>query len=146
MDPLSTILLVEDNPDDAELIRYAFAKAGIANPLVSVDDGEAALAYLSGAEPYADRRRHPLPALVLLDLKLPRCSGFDVLKSAKCNPPGLFIPFVVLTSSEQQVDVERAYSLGASSYLLKPVGTSALLGMVQTLNAYWIRLNRTAFA
>ncbi len=79
MNELSTILLVEDNPDDAELLEYAFRKAGIANPLLAVTDGDAAVQYVGGTGAYADRRRHPLPELILLDLKLPRRSGFEVL-------------------------------------------------------------------
>jgi DNA-binding response OmpR family regulator len=143
MHELSTILLVEDNEDDADLIAYAFGKAGVENPLVRVGDGDAAVQYLGGTGDYADRRRHPLPALVLLDLKLPRRSGFEVLKTVRGEEgPARHVPIVVLTSSDQTPDVERAYDLGANSYLVKPVNRDALLAMVRALDAYWVKLNR----
>jgi CheY-like chemotaxis protein len=146
MHELSTVLLVEDDEDDAELIGYAFAKAGIANPLVRVADGDSAVDYVEGRGRYADRTRHPVPALILLDLKLPRRSGFEVLESVRANEPTRHTPVVVLTSSGQQADIERAYALCANSYLVKPVNREQLLAMVSTLDAYWIRLNRTVAA
>ncbi|MBB5717015.1 response regulator [Sphingomonas aerophila] len=146
MHQLSTVLLVEDNDDDAELIAYAFEKAGIANPLVRLADGEAAVAYARGTGVYADRDRHPVPALILLDLKLPRRSGFEVLAEVRANPSTQHTPVVVLTSSGQQPDIERAYQLCANSYLVKPVNRDALLDMVKALDAYWVRLNRTVSA
>ena len=142
MDDLSTILLVEDNPDDAELIAYAFKKAGIVSPLVVVDDGEKAIAYIQGSSTYADRTAFPLPHLFLLDLKLPRRSGFEVLEAIRANRPTRNIPVVVLTSSNQEHDIERAYDLGANSYLIKPIGRDSLLTMVQSLDAFWMKLNQ----
>jgi CheY-like chemotaxis protein len=142
MNDVSTILLIEDNPDDAELIEYAFEKAGVANPLVAVADGDAAVAYLGGTGAYADRTRHPLPALVLLDLKLPRRSGFEVLRFLRSQEATRHTPVVVLTSSNQHDDIQRAYEVGANSYLVKPVGRDALIEMVKSLNAYWIKLNQ----
>jgi CheY-like chemotaxis protein len=141
MHELSTVLLVEDNPDDAELIAYAFGKAGIANPLVTIEDGDGAIDYVEGRGAYADRMRSPLPGLVLLDLKLPRRSGFEVLTAIRDNASTRHIPVVVLTSSNQDADIRRAYDLGANSYLMKPVGRASLLNMVRALDAYWIKLN-----
>ena len=144
MQALSTILLVEDSADDAELVRYAFGKAGIANPLVTINDGAAAIGYIEGAGAYADRASHPLPSLVLLDLKLPRRSGFEVLQAIRGNPATKHTPVVVLTSSSQNADIQRAYETGANSYLVKPVGRDTLLEMVKSLEAYWIKLNHSA--
>lgn len=142
----SMILLVEDDPDDAELIAYAFEKAGIAGPLVTVGDGDAAFGYLMGSGAYADRAAHPLPGLILLDLKLPKRSGFEVLAHVRETEATRRTPVVVLTSSNQDGDIRRAYDLGANSYLVKPIGRDALLALVRTLETYWFRLNRTALA
>lgn len=139
----ATILLVEDNPDDAELIAYAFDKVGIANPLVTVADGDAAVAYIDGTGAYADRLRYPLPALILLDLKLPRRSGFEVLAFVRAQQATRHTVVVVLTSSNQQADIERAYGLGANSYLVKPVSRDKLVELVRSLDVYWLKLNQS---
>jgi CheY-like chemotaxis protein len=136
-----TVLLVEDNPDDALLTRRAFTKAGIPKLLQVVEDGERAVAYLAGNGDFADRDRFPLPLLVLLDLKLPRRSGFEVLEWLRVQPGLRRLPVVVLTSSDQSADVNRAFDLGANSYLVKPVKFDALLDMVKALNLYWLLLN-----
>ena len=141
MNELSPILLVEDNPDDAELLEYAFRKAGIANPLLAVTDGDAAVEYVGGTGAYADRQRHPLPELILLDLKLPRRSGFEVLAFIRGQEATRHTPVVVLTSSSQHADIQRAYEAGTNSYLVKPVGRDALIEMARSLKAYWIKLN-----
>jgi CheY-like chemotaxis protein len=146
MSLLATILLVEDNADDIELMRHAFKRAQIVNPLNVIDDGEKAIAYLAGEAPYQDRMVFPLPSLVLLDLKLPRRSGFEVLEYLRKNELTKHTPVVVLTSSNQNADIERAYSLCANSYLVKPVSRDALLEMVKSLNYYWIKLNQTVRA
>jgi CheY-like chemotaxis protein len=135
------ILLVEDSPDDALLIQRAFRKANLANPVQLVRDGEEAVAYLSGAAPYADRTRFPLPVFMLLDLKLPRRSGLEVLAWVRQESVVRRLPVVVLTSSRESVDVNRAYDLGVNSYLTKPVGFEALLEMVKNVNLYWLGLN-----
>ena len=114
MDDLSTILLVEDNPDDAELIAYAFSKAGIGNPIIVVDDGEKAMDYVHGHSAYANRREFPVPGIILLDLKLPRRSGFEVLEAVRATEATRRGPVVVLTSSNQQDDIRRAYDMGAN--------------------------------
>lgn len=138
-----TILLVEDDPNDVFLIQRAFRKANLANPIQVIKDGEAAVLYLSGQEPYADRDRYPLPILMLLDLKLPRRSGLEVLEWLKQQPKLKRLPVVVLTSSREHTDLNRAYDLGANSYLVKPVAFDSLLNMVQTLNQYWLLINES---
>jgi DNA-binding response OmpR family regulator len=146
MDQLKTILIVEDEPDDAELLGYAFDKIGIANPRITLPDGDEAAFYIAGTGAYADRSRYPLPGLILLDLKLPRRSGFDVLQLIRANEAARTIPVVVLTSSDNQEDINRAYGVGANSYLVKPVAHEALLAMVRALDAFWIKLNRSTAA
>ena len=138
-----TILLVEDDPNDVFLIQRAFSKANLANTIQVMKDGEAAVQYLSGQEPYADRDRYPLPMLMLLDLKLPRRSGLEVLEWLKQQPKLKRLPVVVLTSSREHTDLNRAYDLGANSYLVKPVAFDSLLNMVQTLNQYWLIINES---
>lgn len=144
MDDLSTVLLVEDNPDDAELISHAFGKAGVSNPMIVVVDGEKAIDYVHGRSDYADRHRFPLPGLVLLDLKLPRRSGFEVLETIRATETTRRIPVVVLTSSNQEDDIRRAYDAGANAYLVKPIGRDALVAMVRSLDAFWMKLNQSA--
>ncbi|WP_250121884.1 response regulator [Chroococcidiopsis sp. CCMEE 29] len=136
-----TILLVEDDPNDVFLIQRAFRRINLANPIQVVQDGEAAVLYLSGQEPYADRDRYPFPILVLLDLKLPRRSGLEVLEWLRQQPKLKRLPVVVLTSSRENSDLNRAYDLGANSYLVKPVAFDGLLEMVRSLNQYWLILN-----
>lgn len=136
-----TILLVEDDANDVTLIRRAFERAKLANPVQVVNDGEQAVAYLAGEGEYADRARYPLPVLILLDLKMPRKSGHEVLEWLKQQPGLKRVPVVVLTSSTETPDVNRAYDLGANSYLVKPVAFDDLLGMVKTLGVYWLILN-----
>jgi CheY-like chemotaxis protein len=135
------ILLVEDSPDDALLIQRACRKANLANPVQHVSDGEEAVAYLSGASPWSDRAKFPLPVFMLLDLKLPRRSGLEVLEWVRRESPVKRLPVVVLTSSRESVDVNRAYDIGVNSYLTKPVGFEALLEMVKNINLYWLVLN-----
>ena len=135
------ILLVEDSPDDAFLIQRAFRKANLANSVQLVRDGEEAMAYLKGEPPFSDRNEFPLPVLMLLDLKLPRRSGLEVLEWVRQDSTLKRLPVVVLTSSRESVDVNRAYDLGVNSYLTKPVGFDALLEMVKSVNLYWLILN-----
>lgn len=132
----SPILLVEDNPDDVLLMQRAFRKLNLLNPLHVVQDGEEAVAYLG--------RVAASPALVLLDLKLPRRSGLEVLEWLRAQPRLKRCPVVVLTSSKEAPDVQAAYDLGANSYLIKPVEFQAFLDMVGTLNLYWLVLNQPA--
>jgi CheY-like chemotaxis protein len=136
-----TILLAEDNPDDVALMRRAMRKANLASPLQVVDDGEKAIDYLAGNGVYADRKTYPLPALFMLDLKMPRKSGLEVLAWLHAQPLLQRLPVVVLTSSAQNTDVDTAYDLGANSYLVKPVSFDGLLDIVRTLCPYWLGLN-----
>src|SRR5689334_4531702 len=115
------ILLAEDDPNDVLLIQRAFQKAGLRNALKVVRDGEQAIEYLSGKGNYSQRDRYPLPFLVLLDLKMPGTDGFEVLEWVRSEPTLKRLLIVVLTSSNLQADVDRAYETGANSYLVKPV-------------------------
>jgi CheY-like chemotaxis protein len=141
MSESQTILIVEDNPTDVMLIQRAFAKLKIANPVQVVADGDRAVDYLSGRDSYADRTHFPLPALVLLDLKLPRRSGLEVLEWLRRQEGLRRLPVVMLTSSRQSHDVNRAYDLGANSYLVKPVEFDGLQELLGTINTYWIEWN-----
>jgi len=132
---MTTILHVEDDPNDTLLFEHACRKAGVVFDLQAVSDGDQAIAYLRGAEDFSDRGKHPLPKLILLDLKMPRVSGFDVLAWLRSETSLNKVPVVVLTSSNHDADVKRAYDLGARSYLIKPVGFEALVEMVKTLPA-----------
>src|SRR5574340_1347197 len=137
-----TILLVEDDPNDVLLIQRAFRNARLANPVSITNDGDEAVNYLSGAGKFANRDEYPMPILVLMDLKLPRRSGLEVLEWIRQQNPLCRLPVIVLTSSSQSSDINRAYDLGANSYLTKPVSFESLLEMVKTLNMYWLVLNR----
>ena len=137
------MLLVEDDPNDILLIQRAFAKACLVNPLKIVRDGEEAFNYLSGNGEFSDRGRFPLPSLILLDLKLPRKSGLEILQWLREQPGLKSIPVIVLTSSKESSDVSRAYDLGANSYLVKPVGFEGLLELVKSIGMYWMILNKT---
>lgn len=140
--PHQTILLVEDNATDALMVQRAFKKAHLMNPVRVVDDGDKAVAYLGGEGDYADRDTYPLPVLLLLDLKLPRRSGLEVLEWLRRQDGLKRLPVVVLTSSGESSDVNRAYDLGANSYLVKPVDFDPLLEMVKTLGLYWVVMNQ----
>lgn len=137
-----TILVAEDDPDDAFMLRRAFTTANIANPVVFVSDGDEAIAYLAGTGRYADRDLHPLPVVILLDLKMPRRSGFEVLEWLRAQPRVGRLPVVVLTSSRESRDVTRAYELGANSYLVKPSSPDDLIATVRGLGLYWLVLNQ----
>jgi len=137
-----TILMVEDDANDILLTQRAFMQASLVNPLRIVRDGEEAIHYLGGPATYADRSRYPLPSLILLDLKLPKKSGLEVLEFLRAQPSLKQTPVIVLTSSQESSDIERAYALGANSYLLKPVGFDGLLEMVKAIGMYWVLLNQ----
>lgn len=136
-----TILLVEDEQVDVMMIQRAFKKAQIGNPLQVVGDGDAAVAYLAGQPPYADREASPFPILMLLDLKLPRRSGLEVLAWLRQQPEIRKLPVIVLTSSRESADVQRAYDLGANAYLVKPVEHQALCDMMHSLKGFWLVLS-----
>jgi CheY-like chemotaxis protein len=136
------ILLVEDDPDDALLIQRAFQRAGLKDILKIVRDGEQAINYLRGHGEFADREKFPAPFLMLLDLKMPGTDGFDVLTWVRSDPALKLLLVVVLTSSNLQADVDRAYALGANSYLVKPVEFDEMVRMIQRFEIYWTELNR----
>jgi len=135
------ILLVEDNPDDEALTLRAFGKHRIPNQIVVARDGVEALDYLFGAGQYADRNVAELPAVVLLDLKLPRIDGLEVLRRIRADARTALLPVVVLTTSREAQDIHEAYSLGANSYIRKPVDFEQFLLAVGQLGNYWLTLN-----
>lgn len=136
------ILLVEDNPDDEELALRAFERSNIASPEVVVArDGVEALDYLFATGMHAERDADEMPAVVLLDLKLPKMDGFDVLRSIRGEPRTRCLPVVVLTSSREERDVAQSYSLGANSYVCKPVDFTEFVEAVRQLGVYWLLLN-----
>lgn len=135
------VLLVEDDPNDILFMERAFRRANIVAPVEVVQDGDAAVNYLLGIGEYADRDRYPFPTLVLLDLKLPRRSGIEVLAWMRQEPFIKRIPVIILTSSKETTDVDYAYDLGVSSYLVKPVNFNTLSQMVVALGTYWLQLN-----
>lgn len=136
------ILLAEDDSNQVLLIRRALRKANLTQPLQVVGNGEAAIAYLRGEGDYADRESYPMPTLFLLDLKMPRKSGFEVLEWLKQQPELRRLPVVVLTTSKEINDIHKAYDLGVNSYLVKPIAFNDLTAMLTLLDAYWINLNQ----
>ena len=138
-----TILHVEDDPNDVLLVNRAIQKSNAAMIVRSVTDGDQALAYLAGRESFADRQEFPLPHLVLLDLKMPRKSGLEVLAWIRQQPRLKRMVVVIFTSSKHDQDINRAYELGANSYLVKPVGFDALQETMKQVNHYWGKLNQT---
>jgi two-component system response regulator len=135
------ILLVEDNPDDAELTRRAFARNKLANEIIHVADGQEALDYLFAAGAYADRTDLLPPTLVLLDLNLPKIAGLDVLRRMRADPRTRRLPVVVLTSSNEERDLIASYDLGANSFVRKPVDFAEFLEAARQLGMYWLVLN-----
>lgn len=136
------ILLVEDNPMDEELTLRALKKSKVLNPVVVARDGVAALDYLFARGPHAGRSTADLPQLVLLDLKLPKLDGLEVLKEVRQHEVTKLLPVVILTSSVEEDDVARGYSLGANSYVRKPVDFDHFSEAVRQLGLYWLVLNQ----
>jgi two-component system response regulator len=139
---MDEILLVEDNPDDVELTLRAFRKSKIANEIIVAHDGIEALEYLFATGKHAGRDNSRLPQLVLLDLKLPRLDGLQVLERIRANPRTKLLPVVILTSSTEEPDLKNGYSLGANSYIRKPVDFQEFQVAVQRLGLYWLLLNQ----
>lgn len=135
------ILLVEDNPDDEALTLRAFNKNRIANQVIVARDGVEALDYLFGSGTYAGRDMSLMPAVILLDLKLPRIDGLEVLRRVRADSRTSLLPVVVLTTSKEQQDIYEAYSLGANSYIRKPVDFEKFIYAVGQLGLYWLALN-----
>ena len=135
------ILLVEDNPDDQELIKMGFEESHIANELVVMSDGAQALDYLFGAGKYAGRDVSDTPNVILLDLKLPKVNGLEVLERLRADPRTKLIPIVILTSSSEDEDILASYQLGANSYVRKPVDFNHFAEAIKHLGLYWLILN-----
>lgn len=136
-----TILLVEDNPDDEELTLRALSRNNISNQVVVVRDGQEAVDWLEGTEPHAGRDPLNIPALILLDLKLPKIDGLDVLRRLRANPRTALVPVVILTSSKEDRDRASGYQSGANSYVQKPVDFTSFVDAVRQLGMYWLMLN-----
>jgi len=136
------VLYAEDDENDVFLMERAFKQAGIVNPLHIATDGKLAIDYLSGSGLYANREQYPIPCLALLDLKMPGKSGFDVLKWLRTQPAISTLPVIVLTSSNQDSDIHRAYLIGANGYLIKPGRPDELAVMVKGIKDYWLTQNR----
>ena len=137
-----TILLVEDNPDDEALTLRALKRANVRNPVVVVRDGVEALDYLFGTGAHAGRDTHDTPQVVLLDLKLPRLDGLEVLRRLRADARTKLLPVVILTSSTEDQDRIAGYELGANSYVRKPVDFSQFVDAVRQLGLYWLLLNQ----
>jgi len=135
------LLLVEDDVNEVELMLEAFEASGITQPVRVLRDGEEAIAYLEGRGAYADRRAHPLPCLIFLDLKLPKKSGLEVVEWVKSQAGLKRIPVVIVSSSRAPDDVDRAYQAGANSYLGKPVIFKDFVEMIRASGKYWISYN-----
>jgi CheY-like chemotaxis protein len=140
----ATILLVEDNPDDEELTRVALHESKVANRLVVARDGVEALDYLHGSGAHAGRDTRLMPQVVLLDLKLPKLNGLEVLRRLRADERTKHIPVVILTSSDEERDLVASYDLGANSYVRKPVDFAQFVESVRQLGLYWLVLNRPA--
>lgn len=141
MEPVKIILLVEDNPDDQELARLALSHCGIDNQVVVMEDGVQALDFLFGDGAFADHGERLPPAVVLLDLKLPKIDGTEVLRRLRDDPRTCLLPVVVLTTSKEEQDIARSYELGANSYIRKPVEFEQFTQAVAQLGLYWLSLN-----
>lgn len=135
------VLLVEDNPDDEELTLVALQENNIGNPVVVVRDGAEALEYLFGTGRYEGNEARPMPVVVLLDLKLPKVNGLEVLRRLRAHDSTKYLPVVVLTSSKEEEDRIQSYALGANSYVRKPVDFGQFVEAVKQLGLYWLVLN-----
>src|SRR2546427_3822951 len=136
------VLIAEDDPGDIFLLQRAFTLSGVPAGLYFVRDGQEAIDYLGGTATYTDRNEFPLPDLLLLDLKMPRLNGFDVLAWLRQQPVLKRLLVTILTSSDQPQDINRAYDLGANSYLLKPHNSQELSDLVSRVRQYWLEVNQ----
>ena len=142
--PPERILVAEDDAADAFFLQRAFAKAGVPSTLHFVRDGQEAVDYLHGEGKFSDRKEYPVPHLLLLDLKMPRLSGFQVLDWLRQQPNLKRLPVIVFSSSDESQDVNRAYDLGANSYLVKPHALEDLVELVDRLKKYWLEVNQVS--
>lgn len=136
------ILLVEDNPRDAELTIRTLKRHNLTNRLVHVKDGEEALEFLMGSGRYSDRKSPEHPRVIMLDLKLPKVDGLEVLKTLREHPQMRYVPVVVLTSSHEESDLIKSYELGVNSYIVKPVDFDGFSAAVAEAGHYWILVNK----
>jgi CheY-like chemotaxis protein len=134
----SPILFAEDDENDALLFRLALRKAGVTNPVVHAEDGEAALNYLGGVGSFSDHKQYPLPCLLVIDLKMPKVTGFDVLSWLRSQMPANRLPAIILSGSEQEPDKKRALDLGAKAYWVKPTDLAELVHLLQGLSRTWL--------
>jgi len=141
MDTPLKILVAEDELNDVLLLKDAFAKAGVKPPIYFASDGQEVMDYLDGKSPFDNPVKYPLPNLLLLDLKLPRASGFEVLEWLRGHPTLNRLLVVVFSESGEARDVTRAYSLGANAYIIKPRGRDELVHIVERLQKYWLNIN-----
>jgi CheY-like chemotaxis protein len=139
----NVVLVADDSPEDRFLLMHAFTDAGMTPKLFFVRDGEEAIEYLEGKLSFSDRQVYPFPQLLLLDLKMPKVDGFDVLRWMQEHPTLKRMLVAVLTSSAERSDVNRAYDLGANSYLVKPFGYAGYRTLVERLHGYWLELNHS---
>lgn len=142
MENIVDILLVEDNPRDAEMIIRALRKQNIVNPISVLEDGAAALDFIYCRGDFASRDALRPPRVILLDLKLPKVSGLEVLKVLKTEQSTSAIPVVIVTSSQEDPDIQTAYRLGANSYVVKPVSSDAFIEAMSRLGLYWLLVNQ----
>ena len=136
-----SILIADDDTQDTMLVRMAAQRAALGIRLESVSDGEQAIDYLLGRDVYANRQSHPFPSMMLLDLKMPRLSGFDVLDFVRRQPELRRLPVVIFSSSDDPKDIKRAYEAGANSYLCKPHSSDDLSALLKALGEYWCKFN-----
>jgi CheY-like chemotaxis protein len=139
---MKPVLLVEDSPDDIFIMERAWQKVEFVSPLIVVNDGQQAIDYISGNGKFADRKSHPAPCLVLLDIKLPFLSGLQVVKWLREYEPSSTLPAVFLTSSNADMDIHEAYKLGGNAYLVKPPTPEKLVSMLHDLRNFWLVDNR----
>ena len=142
---MKPVLLVEDTQTDIMLMRYVWREVEVPNPLHVVEDGQCAIDYLAGVGQFADRLAHPLPCLVLLDLKIPYFSGHEVLQWIRQQPALKAMPVIILTSSTNDEDISQAYALGANAYLEKPMGMPRLKEMITHLRGFWLSFARSPY-
>lgn len=142
----AVILLVEDREDDVLLVKRAFERSAFSNPFQVVRDGEEAMHYLAGEGRYSNRTEYPLPELILVDLKMPKVDGFELVRWIRRQTGFAKIPVVVLTSSDAIRDVNRAYTLGANSFLVKPLDFENFVETAKTLRKYWLGMNKAPTA
>jgi two-component system response regulator len=141
-DQIVDLLLVEDNPRDAEMIIRAIQRHKLANPVFVVEDGAEALDFLFARGRFAGRQADQRPRVILLDLKLPKVSGLEVLRQVKEHPSLASVPVVILTSSQEDPDIEAAYALGANSYVVKPVEFESFVEAISRVGLYWMIVNQ----